>query len=76
MWTEDAALGLKSCMKWFLHECEERLGNNLVLGEVGIESSNTWLLVAWDRKFSLLKHGLEMLLQRGGFCLIMACVLN
>jgi len=52
MWTEDVALGLTSCIKWFLHVCEMRLGSISVLGEVGIESSNTWLLVAWDSDMS------------------------
>jgi hypothetical protein len=32
--------------------CEMRVGNILVFGEVGIESSNTWLLVAWDSDMS------------------------
>lgn len=39
MWT-DVDLGLTSCTKRLLRVCEVRLGNNLVLGEVGIEFSN------------------------------------
>jgi hypothetical protein len=52
MWTEDVALGLTSYIKWLLRVCEMRLGNISVFGEVGIESSNTWLLVAWDSDMS------------------------